>query len=133
MTREDVLSIAYSVSSDGDVWWYDEAELFAFARVIAARFSATRPALTLEAVRQDFERQYKGHIGTTRVSGGRYLSPSIDDEWRAYLRRIIGPEPALEAERYAALLRQVLAAIESGEPFEHFDNAIAPAIREHLR
>jgi hypothetical protein len=31
-----------------------------------------------------------------------------------------------------ALLRQILAAIESGEPFDYFDNVLAPTIRERL-
>jgi hypothetical protein len=52
-----------------------------------------QPTLTVEALRQDFERQYKGHIGTTRMQGGRYLSPSIDDAWKAYAKQFIQPQP----------------------------------------
>jgi hypothetical protein len=48
--------------------------------------------LTVEALRQDFERQYKGHIGTTRMESGRYLSPSIDDAWKAYAKQFIQPQ-----------------------------------------
>jgi hypothetical protein len=47
--------------------------------------------LTVEALRQDFERQYKGHIGTTRMESGRYLSPSINDAWKAYAKQFIQP------------------------------------------
>jgi hypothetical protein len=52
-----------------------------------------QPTLTVEALRQDFERQYKGHIGTTRMPDGRYLSPSIDDAWKAYAKQFIQPQP----------------------------------------
>jgi hypothetical protein len=85
VTRDDILSIAYSIGTVGEPWWLDDEDLLAFTRVIATRVSALRQPLTLES------------------------------------------------ERYAAMLRQVLDAIESGQPFDHFDNVIAPAIRERLK
>jgi hypothetical protein len=63
--------------------------------------------LTVEALRQDFERQYKGHIGTTRMQGGRYLSPSIDDAWKAYAKQFMQDD--------TDLLRQALYLIEAWE------------------
>ena len=35
MTREDVLSIAYSIGSPGEAWWLDDDDLLAFTRVIS--------------------------------------------------------------------------------------------------
>jgi hypothetical protein len=86
-----------------------------------------QPTLTVEALRQDFERQYKGHIGTTRMQGGRYLSPSIDDAWKAYARQFMQDGTELsqlreqndmldaEAAKDEALLRQALYLIEAWE------------------
>jgi hypothetical protein len=79
-----------------------------------------QPTLTVEALRQDFERQYKGHIGTTRMESGRYLSPSIDDAWKAYARQFIQPQPdhfpdAGKMVDDTAMLRQALYLIEAWE------------------
>lgn len=58
-----------------------------------------KPALTVEALRQDFERRYKGSVGSTRLENGdTYLSPAIDREWRTYVRQFIQPAACNPAE-----------------------------------
>jgi len=106
-----------------------------------------QPPLTVEALRQDFEGQYKGHIGTTRIQGGRYLSPSIDDAWKAYARQFMQDDTELrqlreqntmldsEAAKDEAIIRadrevmrQALECLQSWG----INDAVTTALRERL-
>ena len=96
-----------------------------------------QPTLTVEALRQDFERQYKGHIGTTRMQGGRYLSPSIDDAWKAYATQFMQDDTALLRQALEALLLSRPARCgQSDELYEQEcaqHRAAIAALRERLK
>jgi hypothetical protein len=49
------------------------------------------PALTVDALRVEFERRYRGNLGITRVEGGVYLSPAIETEWQQFVRKYTSP------------------------------------------
>ena len=49
------------------------------------------PVLTVDALRVEFERRYRGKLGITRVEGGVYLSPAIETEWQQFVRKYTSP------------------------------------------
>jgi hypothetical protein len=53
-----------------------------------------QPQLTVDALRREFEKRYKGHIGATRLEGGAalYLSPAVEREWREFIKQYTQPK-----------------------------------------
>lgn len=50
-----------------------------------------RVPLTIEAVRQEFERIHGGTVGATRIKTGEYLSPQLEKQWLAFARKYTAP------------------------------------------
>jgi hypothetical protein len=57
-------------------------------------YARPQPALTVDALRVEFEKRYKGHIGATRLEGGAalYLSPAVEREWREFIKQYTQPK-----------------------------------------
>lgn len=49
------------------------------------------PRLTVDALRGEFERRYRGSVAATRLESGIYLSPTVEREWRAFVRQHMEP------------------------------------------
>ena len=56
MTREEILSIAYSIGTVGEPWWLDDEDLMAFVRAIAPRLALTPGEPVVVARVDDLER-----------------------------------------------------------------------------
>lgn len=68
------------------------------------RQDAARLDWTISQLREEFERQHQGKLGSTRIEGGEYLSPALQLQWDSFLRgHRLNAAPgaeALEAQRY---------------------------------
>ena len=71
----------------------------------------------LQQLRSEFEKRFKGHIGTDRLSNGRYLSPLVDRQWREYVQCFVSGTQLrkLVAEREAdrAAMREALEGLKT--------------------
>ena len=68
-----------------------------------------QPVLTVDALRVEFERRYRGNFGITRVEGGAYLSPAIETEWQQFVRKHTTPpqRPAEPVQGAVAWMRVI--------------------------
>jgi hypothetical protein len=62
----------------------------------AAQPAPVQARLTVDALRVEFEKKYKGSIGATRLEGGIYLSPAVHREWIEFVRVHTTPPAAAQ-------------------------------------
>lgn len=73
---------------------HHKAMLLAMTALGAALAAAVaEPVLTVDALRVEFERSYKGKagIGLARLTGGEYLSPAIETAWVQFFSKYTSP------------------------------------------